>query len=287
MQRTRIASERGMADFSEMDKSEYILGTADEELNRLRRQHELWKEELLKLWRHAGFHRGQNILELGCGPGFTTSDLARWLGNTGEVTAIDASERYLNILNSRPREATDAKIKTVHSYIESLNLPNKQFDGAFCRWLMIFVPKPEDAIRVVHSHLKPGAQFAIQEYVAWDTTALCPEKPSTEKVVRAVFQSWRDQGGDPNRGRILPHLLEKNKFRVTRIEPVLKAIRPTEPLFEWPETFMQIFLPTLVPKKYLEQKDVDQFLQDMEELKKTPGAFYLGPTLVNIIAERL
>lgn len=276
-----------MADFSGMDQKEYILGSDELELNRLRRQHELWKEELLRLWRQSAFRAGGSYLDLGCGPGFTTRDFARWLGPNSEITAIDASEKFLNFLKAQPHEAGMAKIETHRTFLEQLQLPRTDFAGAFCRWLMIFVPKPADAIRAVHRHLRPGGQFVLQEYVAYDTMKLCPHRESMTDVVSAIFKSWRDEGGDPNRGEILPSLLEQNGFRVTSIEPICRSIRPTDPLWEWPTTFYKIFVPTLVAKKYLTQTQADQFFKDLQEAEKTPGHFMIAPTLVNICAEKI
>lgn len=266
---------------------DYVLGTDQKELGRLRRQHELWKEELLRIWGRAGFRADHRILDLGCGPGFTSRDLARWLGPRGEVTAVDASENFLNYLAAQPSEIEQAPIKVHQAFLEKMDLPAKDFDGAFCRWLMIFVPDCEAALRTVHRHLKKGARFGLQEYIAYDTMALCPDRPSMKPVVDAIFKSWLDQGGDPNRGRILPALLEKTGFRVLEIEPVTKAIRPQDPLWEWPDGFYRNFLPRLVAGGYLTAAQTEAFQRDWDEARRTPGHFLLGPSFVSILAEKV
>ena len=59
------------------EKGEYVLGTNDEELMRLGFQHRVWGEQAFALWERAGFAPGQTIVDVGCGPGFATLDLAR------------------------------------------------------------------------------------------------------------------------------------------------------------------------------------------------------------------
>lgn len=270
-----------------MSEKPYVLGTDETELARLRRQHELWKEEALKAWRLGGFGTGDRLLDLGCGPGFTTRDLARWIGRRGEVTAVDISENFLNYLASQPQEIEQAPIRTHSARLEKLELPRKDFDGAYCRWLMIFVPDPEAALRAVGAHLKPGARFVLQEYIAYDTMALCPKRESMTPIMNAIFKSWRDDGGDPNRGQILPALLEKTGFRVRHLEPVLHAIRPGDSLWDWPEMFFESFLPRLIAKSYVTHAQADAFLRDFEDARKTPGHFVLAPSLVNIVAEKI
>lgn len=265
---------------------DYVLGNDALELARLRRQHELWKEESLKIWRTAGFGAGNKLLDLGCGPGFTSRDLARWIGPRGSVTAIDVSENFLKYLLAQPTEIEQAPIEATNARLELLDLAKKDFDGAFCRWLMIFIPDPEGAIRAVHRHLKPGARFALQEYVAYDTMTLCPSRDSMPAIVDAIFKSWRDQGGDPNRGKVLPSLLEKNGFRVIEIEPVIRAIRPGDSLWDWPDGFYASYLPRLIANKYITQAQADAFLRDWTDARQTPGHFLLAPCLVNIVAEK-
>ena len=73
------------------DRDDYILGTSDEELVRLGYQHQVWMDETVRLWNEAGFRPGHHLVDLGCGPGFGTVDLAHRVGPTGRVTGIEAS----------------------------------------------------------------------------------------------------------------------------------------------------------------------------------------------------
>ncbi len=123
----------------------YVLGTDQVELDRLKLQHDLWKDHLIRLWKKSNFTPGQKILELGCGPGFTTEDLATYTHYQSEITAVDISENFLKYLESKKIP----KLKTHLSFIEKLNLSEKNFDPAFCRWLMIFLPDIEIAIQKI------------------------------------------------------------------------------------------------------------------------------------------
>jgi hypothetical protein len=151
---------------------------------------------------------------------------------------------------------------------------------------MIFVPDCESALRTVHRHLKPGSPFALQEYIAYETMALCPDRPSMERVVQAIFHSWQTQGGDPNRGRMLPAALEKCGFSVQRVEPMTRTARPQDPLWDWPDGFFKSFLPRLVQAGHLQQTEADQFFSDWDEACTLQGSFFLAPTVVNIVAKR-
>ena len=62
---------------------DYLLGTDEEELRRLQAQHDTWHPETADLWERADFSAGQVILDLGCGPGFTSLELAERVGAEG------------------------------------------------------------------------------------------------------------------------------------------------------------------------------------------------------------
>lgn len=265
---------------------EYVLGTDQEELDRLNLQHELWKSESIQLWDQVGFKTGQHLLDIGCGPGFTSLELARRLGSQGKVTAIDVSENFLKHLNQYPQDIYRAPIETVLSFIEQLNLPHKDFDGAYCRWLMIFVQDPLLALKQIYKHLKPGAFFALQEYVAYDSMALAPEVAIMKTVVQAIFKSWRDQGGDPNRGKDLPKWLEQAGFRNIQISPLARFARPQDPLWAWPDSFYRSFIPRLVQSKYLTAEQSAEFFAAWKKASEEPGSFFVAPTMINITAQK-
>lgn len=268
--------------------SDYVLGNDHEELGRLRLQHELWRDELLKLWRQSRIGQSSRVLDLGCGPGYTTMDILNYTGMNCEVTAVDISDNFLNYLRHQAQSSGQlSRLKTQKSFIEDLQLHETSYDTAFCRWLMIFVQNPQKALERIHAHLKPNAEIIMQEYVSYDSMDLVPDYASIKPVVEAIFKSWRDQGGDPNRGKSLPFFLERSGFKVKMLEPVAKFARPEDALWKWPDTFYRSFLPRLQKTGYLNASQVADFFHDWEHAKNNPGAFFIAPTVINVIAEKV
>src|SRR5690349_1662068 len=77
---------------------EYILTTEPAEIERLRLQHHAWIERAYAIFRKGGIGEGDVVLDLGCGPGFTSFELARVVGARGRVIARDESARFLEWL---------------------------------------------------------------------------------------------------------------------------------------------------------------------------------------------
>ena len=90
---------------------EYLLGTHDQELERLGLQHRVWRPTVLNCWKTAGISRGSRVLDVGAGPGFATVDLAEIVGPTGEVTAIERSARYVHAANDACRQRGWSHVK--------------------------------------------------------------------------------------------------------------------------------------------------------------------------------
>src|SRR5687768_9939182 len=85
-----IAGDRTMHTHGQMlQETEYFLGTRAAELARLGLQHRLWSGSAFDCRERAGIGQGASVLDLGCGPGYTSLDLVALVAPTGRVVAID------------------------------------------------------------------------------------------------------------------------------------------------------------------------------------------------------
>src|SRR5262245_19821637 len=120
---------------------DYFIGVNAPEVDRLRTQHEAWRPETETLWRDAGFHSLRTVLDLGCGPGFTSFDLARLVGASGEVCAVDKADAYLEYLADKARTEGISNISALHADLTRRQSIPGQFDAAFCRWFLAFLDR--------------------------------------------------------------------------------------------------------------------------------------------------
>ena len=63
---------------SQSKERDYVLGTHDEELERLGVQHRAWRPVVLDCWQKAGITVGKRVLDIGAGPGYAAIDLAEY-----------------------------------------------------------------------------------------------------------------------------------------------------------------------------------------------------------------
>src|SRR2546430_16373111 len=83
---------------SQSKERDYVLGTHDQELERLGVQHEAWRPVVLDCWKNAGVTSGSRVLDVGAGPGYATVDLAEIVGPSGKVVAVERSTNFVSAI---------------------------------------------------------------------------------------------------------------------------------------------------------------------------------------------
>ena len=266
------------------DEKEYVLGTDRAELERLGLQHQLWLAPAAAVWERAGFRRGQRILDVGCGPGFATIDLAERVGPRGTVVAVDISQRFLAHLEALAKTRGMTNIRTALGSVERLPIRGSGFDGAYARWVLCFVRRPAVVLRQVAQRLKRGGVFVIQDYYRYENITIAPQCEAFRRVFRAVHESWRARGGDPDIGCRLPGLLHRTGFEVKELTPLVRLARPGSSLWDWPDTFFDIYLPTLVKANFITAAHERAFRREWSKRSRDRGAFFTSPPMIEIIA---
>jgi SAM-dependent methyltransferase len=265
-------------------KREYALGTNAAEIVRLGVQHRLWSAASFAIWDRAGIRAGQTVLDIGCGPGYTSFDLASLVTSAGRVVAIDQSELFIEHLKSRQRSLAGTTIDALVGDVQNLDLEPEGFDAAYQRWVLCFVKDPEAVIRGVARALKPGGVFAIQEYIHYEGILLAPHSEAFRRFVRVVAEAWREHGGDTDVGQRLPTLLSKHGLTPVEISPLHRVARPQSQLWTWPTIFIDTYGPKLVEEGRLQPEEYQAVVADWNAHTNDPAAFFCSPPMADIIA---
>ena len=106
---------------------------------------------------------GEHILDVGCGCGATTLDLAVRVGRLGSVVGVDVSVPMLDVARqrSRPADAGRAEFLQLDAQHDTLG---SAFDAAFSRFGVMFFSDPVAAFKNILSSLKHGGRLA---FVCW------------------------------------------------------------------------------------------------------------------------
>ena len=266
------------------ESNEYALGTHDAEIVRLGLQHKLWSASAFAIWERAGISAGKTVLDLGCGPGYTSYDLAGLVAPKGSVIAIDESTRFIDHLKERLRLDPQVPIDARVGDVQALDLPEASIDAAYQRWVLCFVRDPKAVIRGVAKALKPGGVFAIQDYVHYEGILLSPQSAAFHRFMTVVSKAWNEHGGDTQIGMKLPGMLAKHGLTPVEIRPLHRIARPDSQLWRWPTIFIEAYAPKLVEEGRLTPDEHRALARDWQEHTNNPNAFFSSPPMIDIIA---
>jgi ubiquinone/menaquinone biosynthesis C-methylase UbiE len=156
------------------------------------------------------FPEGASVLEVGCGTGAVTRELATWPG-VAEVTGIDPSPTFLA---TAQRLDPPANVCFMEGDARALDFQDRSVDAVVFHTTLCHVPGPHLALAEAARVLRPGGWLAVFDGdYATTTVALHPSDPL--QACAAAFVEFSVH--DPWLVRRLPGLLEQAGFEPVRM----------------------------------------------------------------------
>ena len=106
---------------------------------------------------------GMTVLDLGCGPGFFTIDIAQMVGKSGRVIASDLQEGMLQKLKEKIQGTELEERITLHMCEHNRIGIAEQVDFVLAFYMVHEVPNQGDFFKEIGLLLKPGGQVLIVE----------------------------------------------------------------------------------------------------------------------------
>jgi len=157
---------------------------------------------------------GESALDIGCGPGFVTEELAHAVGTTGAVRAIDNSESSVGMASRRCSAFPNVQFQIAEA--TALPFPENHFDLAVSTQVYEFVADIETALRELHRVLRPGGRAAIID-TDWHTVLWHSTDPA--RMAR-VLKAWDEHLVSAELPRTLKPLLHGAGFFVRKCETI-------------------------------------------------------------------
>jgi ubiquinone/menaquinone biosynthesis C-methylase UbiE len=106
---------------------------------------------------------GMTVLVVGCGTGEETCFIAKAVGPSGKVVAIDLNQKQLAEARAKLEENKITHVELCQMDLMELSTLPYLFDLAFSRFVLVHIPDPIVAIESILTKLKPGGRLACEE----------------------------------------------------------------------------------------------------------------------------
>ncbi|MER6780443.1 MULTISPECIES: methyltransferase domain-containing protein [unclassified Streptomyces] len=146
---------------------------------------------------------GMSVLDVGCGPGTITADLAELVAPGGRVTAVDAARDVLEQAAQyvAERGLTDA-VAFATADVHALDFPDDSFDVVHAHQVLQHVGDPVRALREMRRVCRPGGIVAARD-ADYAAMTWYPAEPGLDEWQALYRRVARANGGEPDAGRRL------------------------------------------------------------------------------------
>ncbi|AKN15636.1 class I SAM-dependent methyltransferase [Mycobacterium haemophilum] len=144
---------------------------------------------------------GLSVLDVGCGPGTITADLAARVA-PGSVTAVDQFDDALNAARAEAQQRNLPNVSFATADVHRLDFPDDAFDVVHAHQVLQHVDNPVAALREMRRVCVPGGIVAARD-ADYSGFIWFPQLPALD-LWRDLYQKVaRANGGEPDAGRQL------------------------------------------------------------------------------------
>ena len=124
---------------------------------------------------------GMNVLDIGCGTGKTTTQIAKEIGSSGHVSGLDLSETMIKEARKYSDKDKISNINFLVQDIQNEQLKKLEYDAAFSRFGVMFFSDPIMAFKNIYSSLKSDG---LLTFICWQDQKENPWYNSGLEIVK-------------------------------------------------------------------------------------------------------
>lgn len=170
----------------------------------------------------AGITSGMRVLEIGCGNGEVTQELAELVGPNGSVVALDRNEGGLAMARAR---MTEQGIAHVHFAAADVTgdlsalaaFEGEPFDALVGRRVLMYLPDPVAVLNHLSQFLRSGGVVVFEETDSTMVPARVSPLPAHDQMTAWLRSMLIAEGANPAMGFALPTTLVQAGLRFERI----------------------------------------------------------------------
>ena len=254
----------------------YAIAGGEDGKRRLDLLAEVTRLGTVDLLMRAGVEPGWHCLDLGCGGGHVTIELARLVGSAGSAVGVDFDETVVSLARIDAEQAgveCDFLVADCND-IGALGA----FDLVYARFLLSHLSGPDEVLARAMRAVKPGGTAVLEDtdfsgFFCW------PPSQAHERYAELYCSAVRSGGGDPNLGRRLAELLAG-----AGVETI--SVRVSQPVYSTGirkhlnRITMERIAPTLLERGLADTEEIDRVVAEMRVYAEDESTIIATPRVV-------
>ncbi|MCI4329677.1 MAG: class I SAM-dependent methyltransferase [Thermoplasmata archaeon] len=240
-------------------------------------------EDTHSLLQRSGLAGGMRCLDVGCGGGEVSLQIAKLVAPDGTVVGIDMDPVKLDLAR---HEATERGIGNVEFRETNANVWNEPsaYDVVYSRFLLHHLRDPVDLLRRMWAAVRPGGSIVVEDA---DHEGWCSDPPDAafRFQVRMLCEVIRAGGGDPTLGRKLPRF-----FREAGIsEPQFTVVQPAHRgsvRYSLPVSTLEATRESILASGLATPEEIATALEQLTKFTSDPNSMISGPRIFQLRSRR-
>jgi 2-polyprenyl-3-methyl-5-hydroxy-6-metoxy-1,4-benzoquinol methylase len=264
---------------TDMDRSHYVIRGGVEGRERLRLLSSVMRPTTLALFERVGVRAGARCLDVGCGGGDVTFELARLAGAGGRAVGSDIDETKLELARAEAAEQGIANIEFRLSNA-SEEAGAAEFDVVYARFLLTHLADPAGALARMWQVLLPGGTLAVEDIDF--TGSFChPDNGAYRRYCELYTESVQRRGADPNIGPRLPLLLAEAGCESVGMNVVQPAAMEGDAKLVTPVT-MENIADAVIAEGLADDREVGEIVDELYDFARNPRTVVSLPRVVQV-----
>jgi SAM-dependent methyltransferase len=256
----------------------YAIEGGKEGKRRLDMLAEVMRPTTSRLLKEVGVEHGQTCLDVGCGGGHVTLDLAEMVGPTGRVIGVDFDDSILELARR------DVKASGMNNILfqetDARSVEGGPFDLIYARFLLSHVERPAELLDHLARLLVEGGAMVVED-IDFSGCFCYPGDPAYDRFVDLYVAAVEAGGGDAKLGKRLPalvrgtalHDVRWNVFQLVLAEGSSKQIQAVT---------MEKIGPGLLRNGLATKAEIQEIVHSMQAFAADPDTLVATPRMVQV-----